>query len=222
MRWVRALCVILPQLNAGVVDPSLTVRLLTPKAQPTTKSIPKSKGFAFLEFTNRNALQHALKLHHSELEGRKINIELTAGGGGKSESRLNKLKKRNKELYGQMVRCTRAAISFLILTSPLHSKNALRNLLPTTRQFTSLLALNDTQLPRESLKLQQPSAPGPLVIPTMGRLIMVMQSGAVDQRKRTGLQGSTPSPLVDDSMISFESQVQMEWEVHVSPWPHGM
>ena len=32
-----------------------------------------------------------------------INVELTAGGGGKSEGRIEKLKKRNKELHEQRV-----------------------------------------------------------------------------------------------------------------------
>jgi nucleolar protein 6 len=66
----------------------------------------KSKGCAFLEFTAKAALQQALKLHHSELDGREINVELTAGGGGKSEGRLAKLQKRNKELNAQRV-CSR-------------------------------------------------------------------------------------------------------------------
>jgi hypothetical protein len=37
------------------------------------------------------------------LEGRMINVELTAGGGGKSEKRMEKLRERNKELLGQRV-----------------------------------------------------------------------------------------------------------------------
>ncbi|KAF8078824.1 hypothetical protein FPV67DRAFT_80879 [Lyophyllum atratum] len=81
-------------------DPPPTIRLLTPK--PTAgKSTPKSKGCAFLEFSHRNALQQALKLHQSDLEGRMINVELTAGGGGKSDNRLEKVKERNKQLLGQ-------------------------------------------------------------------------------------------------------------------------
>jgi len=32
-----------------------------------------------------------------------INVELTAGGGGKSENRLAKVKARNKQLLGQRV-----------------------------------------------------------------------------------------------------------------------
>lgn len=32
-----------------------------------------------------------------------INVELTAGGGGKSENRITKVRERNKELFGQRV-----------------------------------------------------------------------------------------------------------------------
>ncbi|KAG5654716.1 hypothetical protein H0H81_007472 [Sphagnurus paluster] len=81
-------------------DPPPTIRLLSPKSA-TGKPPHKSKGCAFLEFTHRNALQQALKLHQSDLEGRMINVELTAGGGGKSEKRLEKVRERNKQLLGQ-------------------------------------------------------------------------------------------------------------------------
>ncbi|KAG6832530.1 hypothetical protein H0H92_000159 [Tricholoma furcatifolium] len=81
-------------------DPPPSIRLLTPKSAGG-KTTQKSKGCAFLEFTHRNALQQALKLHQSELDGRMINVELTAGGGGKSESRLEKVRQRNKQLLGQ-------------------------------------------------------------------------------------------------------------------------
>ena len=77
---------------------------MTPKPSATSKPTVKSKGFAFVEFSHTNALQQGLKLHQSELEGRKINVELTAGGGGKGEARLEKVKKRNKELHEQRVR----------------------------------------------------------------------------------------------------------------------
>lgn len=82
------------------LDPPPAVRLPTAKtAQPSSKS----KGYAFLEFNDKKALQQALRLHHSELEGRKINVELTAGGGGKSEHRVKKLQERNKDLHEQRV-----------------------------------------------------------------------------------------------------------------------
>lgn len=81
-------------------DPPPVIRLLAPKTNSAKPNF-KSKGCAFLEFTHRNALQQALKLHHSELEGRNINVELTAGGGGKGQSRMDKLKDRNKNLFTQ-------------------------------------------------------------------------------------------------------------------------
>jgi len=83
------------------IDPPPTIRLRTPKPTPGSKPTIKSKGFAFLEFANKISLQQALKLHNSDLEGRKINVELTAGGGGKSETRIAKVKERNKELHEQ-------------------------------------------------------------------------------------------------------------------------
>ncbi|KZS95899.1 hypothetical protein SISNIDRAFT_464193 [Sistotremastrum niveocremeum HHB9708] len=85
----------------SVCDPPPSVRLMTPKATDPSRPVTKSKGCAFLEFTHRNALQQGLKLHHSELEGRKINVELTAGGGGKSESRIQKVRERNRGLETQ-------------------------------------------------------------------------------------------------------------------------
>lgn len=92
------------QAHFAACDPPPTVRLLAPK--PAANKAPsrpaiKSKGCAFLEFKHRNALQQGLKLHHSSLDGRQINVELTAGGGGKGEARLSKLKERNKELESQ-------------------------------------------------------------------------------------------------------------------------
>jgi len=86
-------------------DPPPTVRLLTPKVtRATAAAKSKSKGCAFLEFSMRHALQAALRLHQSELDGRRINVELTAGGGGKSDARLAKVKARNKHLGEQRTR----------------------------------------------------------------------------------------------------------------------
>jgi len=87
-----------------LTDPPPTIRLLTPKIVPgQAAQRPKSKGCAFLEFTHRNALQQGLKLHQSMLDGRMINVELTAGGGGRSESRLTKVRERNRALLSQRV-----------------------------------------------------------------------------------------------------------------------
>lgn len=74
-----------------------TVRLLTPKATSGDKP-PASKGCAFIEFTTTSALQTALRLHQSSLSGRKINVELTAGGGGNSEARRAKIEAQRKKL----------------------------------------------------------------------------------------------------------------------------
>lgn len=38
--------------------------------------------------------QKALNLHHSTLDGRKINVEITCGGGGKGQTRKKKLEER--------------------------------------------------------------------------------------------------------------------------------
>ena len=87
-----------------VADPPPQIRLLTPKPKSPALSTVKSKGYAFLEFSHRNALQQGLKLHGSTLDSRRINVELTAGGGGKSEKRVQKVQARNKQLLEERVR----------------------------------------------------------------------------------------------------------------------
>ncbi|AAW43170.1 hypothetical protein CNBD3790 [Cryptococcus deneoformans B-3501A] len=79
-----------------------SVRLLTTKATPTQAA--KSRGIAFLELPSSTVLQACLKLHHSELKGRTINVELTAGGGGSSEDRKKKIQERNQRVGGQRER----------------------------------------------------------------------------------------------------------------------
>jgi nucleolar protein 6 len=88
------------------------------RVDPQTK---KSKGFAFLEFENYDRMKTCLKLyHHSEFDAdavtnggtgktnaknvRKINVELTAGGGGKAEGRKEKIKVKNVRLEEQRKR----------------------------------------------------------------------------------------------------------------------
>lgn len=43
-------------------------------------------------------------MHHSVLDGREINVELTAGGGGRSEARMGKLAERRERVGGQRER----------------------------------------------------------------------------------------------------------------------
>lgn len=92
------------------------------RTDPKTK---KSKGFAFLEFENYDRMKTVLKLyHHSELDAgkpeegeddkrsekdrkkdtRKINVELTSGGGGNTDARKEKIKEKNVKLEEQRKR----------------------------------------------------------------------------------------------------------------------
>nr|ADE10076.1 RRM [Tremella fuciformis] len=83
------------------IDRLAAVRLLTEKPKPGHVGPPKSRGIAFLELENSTELQACLKLHHSILQGRRINVELTAGGGGKGEGRKEKIKERNTRVGDQ-------------------------------------------------------------------------------------------------------------------------
>ncbi|CAI5757443.1 unnamed protein product [Candida verbasci] len=70
---------------------------------PDRIRIRSEKGIAFLEFDQdtkeiQSKMELALRLHHSEIRNRKINVELTVGGGGNSETRLNKLKDKNEKV----------------------------------------------------------------------------------------------------------------------------
>ncbi|WWD18422.1 hypothetical protein CI109_102872 [Kwoniella shandongensis] len=79
------------------------VRLLTTRPN-TPAQAPKSRGIAFLELSSSADMQACLKLHHSNLKGRDINVELTAGGGGGGEERKRKIDERNKRVGTQRER----------------------------------------------------------------------------------------------------------------------
>eukprot|EP00474_Spongospora_subterranea_P010146 CRZ10604.1 hypothetical protein [Spongospora subterranea] len=61
-----------------------------------SKSRERIQGYAFCEFNNNAALRKCLLMHHTKLEGRRINVELTAGAGGNSVRRKNRIAKKNK------------------------------------------------------------------------------------------------------------------------------
>lgn len=85
-----------------------SVRLLTTKPTPATrfhKAAPsRSRGIAFVEFPTSGALQAGLKLHHTVVDGKKINVELTAGGGGVTDERKKKIQERNERVVEQRKR----------------------------------------------------------------------------------------------------------------------
>jgi RNA recognition motif-containing protein len=66
-------------------EQTVRIRLLT---EAKTK---KSRGMAFLEVTNPELLYALLRLHQTYLEGRRINVERSAGGKAQSESRKQKI-----------------------------------------------------------------------------------------------------------------------------------
>jgi nucleolar protein 6 len=57
-----------------------------------------SKGIAFVDVSDSKSFIAALKLHHSMLGGRVINVEPTAGGGGNSSQRKGKIELKKKRL----------------------------------------------------------------------------------------------------------------------------
>ncbi|KAG8986816.1 hypothetical protein FRB95_003244 [Tulasnella sp. JGI-2019a] len=67
----------------------------------TMKGSNAPKGYAFVEYSEPADLQRGLALHHTELDGRQINVEMTAGGGGNTEKRRQKVMEKNKKVLEQ-------------------------------------------------------------------------------------------------------------------------
>lgn len=82
-----------------------SVRHLTQKEEPT-----KSRGCAFVEFEGYDHMKTCLKTYHHSMfdDGksapRKINVELTAGGGGNTKERRGKIREKNEKLMEQRTR----------------------------------------------------------------------------------------------------------------------
>ncbi|GAB9462714.1 H aca ribonucleoprotein complex subunit 1 [Globisporangium polare] len=77
----------------------------------TDKRTKKFKGTAFIEVKDSKALGAALSRHHTLLNGRRINVEMTASGGGnKSEQRRTKLELLRKKQSNVQVEKTKALI----------------------------------------------------------------------------------------------------------------
>jgi len=91
----------LPHLPTPKLQPLLQSHFPTAPTSiriPTARTTSKPQGFAFVEFDSSEALEKALGCHHTVLGGRKINVELTAGGGGKGERRMERIKGRREGL----------------------------------------------------------------------------------------------------------------------------
>lgn len=83
-----------------VLPKDVKIRILS---DPKTK---KSKGTAFVEVEDPELLYGLLKLHKTHLNGRRINVERSAGGKKNSEARKTKLaqyKKEQDEYFGEQV-----------------------------------------------------------------------------------------------------------------------
>ena len=83
---------LLPAIKAHFPAQPKSIRI------PTKKGTNAPQGYAFLEFDSPPDLEKALRCHHTKFLGRKINVELTAGGGGHGENRMGKIKKKNEGL----------------------------------------------------------------------------------------------------------------------------
>lgn len=70
----------------GGVQGNVQVRLLT------RRDGGGSRGLAFVELANESDVHTALRLHHSPMDGRRINIERTVGGGGGKQESARKAK----------------------------------------------------------------------------------------------------------------------------------
>lgn len=69
-----------------VTQQTVQIRLLT------DAKTNKSRGMAFLETTDPELMYACLKLHQTDLKGRRLNVERSAGGNKSSEKRKTKLK----------------------------------------------------------------------------------------------------------------------------------
>jgi len=91
----------LPHFPPEKLTPLLQTHFPVPPTKirvPTARETSKPQGFAFVDFDSSEALEKALGCHHTVLGGRKINVELTAGGGGKGEKRMGRIRERREAL----------------------------------------------------------------------------------------------------------------------------
>ena len=82
-----------------VSDENIQIRILT---DAKTK---KSKGMAFVETDDPKLLYGLLKLHHTFLDGRRMNVERSTGGKNKErrKSKINQYRKEHDEYFDTVV-----------------------------------------------------------------------------------------------------------------------
>ncbi|AGO10314.1 AaceriABL142Cp [[Ashbya] aceris (nom. inval.)] len=90
-------------LPKGITESELQAHFKT--SSPDVIRLRPDKNIAFLEFdgkkdpsTIQRRMDIALLQHGTQLKGKKINVELTVGGGGNSQQRLEKLRQKNDKL----------------------------------------------------------------------------------------------------------------------------
>mmetsp|Transcript_25951 Transcript_25951/g.38429 ORF Transcript_25951/g.38429 Transcript_25951/m.38429 type:complete len:534 (+) Transcript_25951:55-1656(+) len=65
----------------------------------TTTTTKRHKGFAFCEFQNPEIMFECLKMHHTSLNGRRINVIRAAGGGKAARTEKHKQRKKEQDDY---------------------------------------------------------------------------------------------------------------------------
>ena len=70
-----------------------------------------SRGIAFVELESESAVHSALKLHHSVMDGRRINVERTVGGGGKSDRRAGRLSALRQKQGSNILNAAKALVA---------------------------------------------------------------------------------------------------------------
>lgn len=81
-----------------ITKESMTIRIPNNENKDELKIKGKdrpTKGFAFCEFQDPELMYECLKLHHTDMNGRRINV-IRAAGGGKAK-RVEKIKERKEE-----------------------------------------------------------------------------------------------------------------------------
>ena len=63
------------------------------------KAKEKSKGFAFVEFEDPEIMYECLKMHHTPMNGRRINVIRSAGGGKAAKAEKHKQRKLEQDEY---------------------------------------------------------------------------------------------------------------------------